>query len=167
MFCATLMNVPGDEGGTPMSHPAKDLPHPRHWTTGSPERPPQHLDAPVLNYQLADDIAEVRHDEEYKKYGHSAKVLVKDGELRLVLIAIQAGARVPDYQVSHRVAIEALEGRVDVVTPNRSIPLSAGSLVSLAAEIVHHLEAREDSAVLLTIPWHADDQLDESRCAAD
>jgi len=159
---ATRVKVRRDEGGSEMGQAARDLPHPRHSTTGSAERPPQDLDAPILRFKLADEIALVRQDVEFKQNGHSAKVLVKDGETRLVLIAIEAGAHVPDYQVEHRVAIEALTGQVNVVTPTQSIALSAGELVSLGAEIAHRIEAREDSAVLLTFAWNESERSSQS-----
>jgi quercetin dioxygenase-like cupin family protein len=123
-------------------------------TTRTDERPPQHLAEPLLTFGLDQEIAALRREDAWERGDHNAKTLVKDEELRIILVVLKAGARLPEHQALHRIAIQVLAGQVRVAVPGRSVELKAGSLLTLEGGLAHDVEALAESAFLLTVAWH-------------
>ncbi len=123
------------------------------WTTGTEERPPQNLGGSVLTFDLDEEIAQLHREESWRRDDQNAKTLVKDGDVRIMLIALKAGARLPEHHLPARIAIQTLAGQLHVVMSDQTTTLKAGSLVTLEGGLVHAVEAIEESAFLLTIAW--------------
>jgi len=85
--------------------------------------------------------------------GHNAKTLVKYDGLRIVLVALEANARIEDHRTDGRISIQALSGHLRVRASGRTFDLRAGSLLALDHDVPHEVEAIADSAFLLTIAW--------------
>lgn len=98
---------------------------------------------------------------QYKPWqsGRYAKLLFKSDDLRLVLIAMETGAKMNDHHADGTVSIHALRGAFCVHLTERSHDLHAGQILTLAPGIRHDVEAREDSAFLLTISWPSGEKL--------
>jgi len=114
----------------------------------------QPMDAPYLEFDLARELDQLRGEREWES-GHNSKTLVKYDTLRVVLIAMKAGTRVPEHQTDGRISIQAIRGHVMVRASGRTFDLPAGGLLALEQGLRHDVEAREDSAVILTIAWPA------------
>jgi quercetin dioxygenase-like cupin family protein len=123
-------------------------------TTETNERPPQHLAGQLLSFELDQEIAALRQEDAWERGDQNAKTLVKDKDLRIILIAMKAGARLPEHHAPKRIAIQVLAGQVRVTVSGRSIELKAGSLLTLEGGLSHDVEALEESAILLTVAWH-------------
>ena len=137
-----------------MSEMHEERSRPDGETTKTDERLPQHLTGPLLSFGLDQEIAALRREDAWERGDHNAKTLVKDEDLRIILIAMKAGARLPEHQAPHRIAIQVLAGQVRVAVPGRSIDLKAGSLLTLEGGLSHEVEALEESVFLLTVAWH-------------
>lgn len=85
--------------------------------------------------------------------GQNAKTLVKYEDLRVVLMALQAKARLPEHKTEGRISVHVLSGHVQLRASGRTFDLRAGGLLALDQGIPHDLEALDESAVLLTIAW--------------
>ena len=88
--------------------------------------------------------------------GHRARTLVKDAELRVVLVALAAGARLAEHHAPGRITIQTLSGHLIVRAAGEAVTLPAGHLLTLARTVPHEVEAREASVFLLTIAWSGD-----------
>jgi quercetin dioxygenase-like cupin family protein len=71
----------------------------------------------------------------------------------VVLTVLRAGARIPGHQTRGRVSIQTVRGHVVVRAEGRTFDLRAGALLALDGGVPHDVDAREDSAFLLTIAW--------------
>jgi quercetin dioxygenase-like cupin family protein len=91
--------------------------------------------------------------------GLYSKLLFKADDLRLVLIAMETGARMKDHHADGTVSIHALQGMLCIHLAERSHDLYKGQILTLAPGIGHDVEAREDSAFLLTISWPSGEKL--------
>jgi quercetin dioxygenase-like cupin family protein len=91
--------------------------------------------------------------------GLYSKLLFKADDLRLVLIAMETGARMKDHHADGTVSIHALQGMLCIHLTERAHDLHAGQILTLAPGIRHDVEAREDSAFLLTISWPSGEKL--------
>jgi len=137
-------------------HPSSQHPssagHPSGETTGTDERAPQRMAAPVLAFDLAGETARL-HGEHAWQRGHSAKTLVKEPDFRIVLIALRAGARMEEHRADGRISVQTLVGHLRLRTAGTNVDLPVGRLVSLERDVPHDVEALVESAFLLTIAW--------------
>jgi quercetin dioxygenase-like cupin family protein len=71
--------------------------------------------------------------------------------LRIVLTVLKTGARVREHRTDHPVVLQTLRGYIRVESPDETIDLLAGRLMTLQPGVPHDLEAIELSAFLLTV----------------
>ena len=112
-----------------------------------------HLAAPVMDFDLSTQIAQLHQEETWKRTGRNSKTLLKQPDFRIVLIALKKGERVEEHRADARISIHTLNGRVKLQLPNEIVDLPAGHLLTLDRALEHDLEALEESAILLTISW--------------
>lgn len=108
--------------------------------------------APYLEFDIANELEQL-HREPGWRSGHNAKTLVKYDDLRIVLMAVKAHARIPKHHSEGRISIHAVAGHIQVRAEGRTFDLPAGSLLTLDRGLPHDVEALVDSAILLTIAW--------------
>ena len=112
-----------------------------------------------LNRRIEGDVL-VRHlkrDEQtidqdlIARHGRSARTLVKDGPLRLTLIAIAAGGGMPSHHADGPVTIHLLEGDVVFEADEREYPLMPGEVLVLASGVQHAARSTGGCVFLLTV----------------
>ena len=131
--------------------------HPPGETTGTSERAPQRMASTVLAFDLAQEAAQLLREEVGWQHGdRNAKTLVKEPDLRLVLIALRAGGRMAEHRAAGRISVQTLMGHVRLHTAATNVDLPAGRLASLDPYVPHDVEALEESVFLLTISWHGE-----------
>lgn len=108
--------------------------------------------APHLQFDVTAEIGQLRREREWES-GHNSKTLVKYDTMRIVLIVLRAGTRIPEHQAEGAVSIQAIEGHIRLRAADRTFDLPAGGLLTLGRGIRHDVEAVEDSAFLLSIAW--------------
>lgn len=108
--------------------------------------------APLLEFDLAGEVERLQSEPEWKG-GQNARTLVKHEDVRVVLIALRAGARIPNHQTGGRITIHTVRGHVRVRAQDQDRDLPLGNLLALDRALPHDVEALEDSAILLTIAW--------------
>jgi quercetin dioxygenase-like cupin family protein len=113
---------------------------------------PQTLAAPFLEFDLTREIDQLQR-EPRPASSPNAKTLVKHEDFRIVLITIEAQARIPDHRAEGRISVHVVRGHIRMRALERTFDLPAGSLLVLDQGLPHDVEALEDSAVLLTIAW--------------
>jgi quercetin dioxygenase-like cupin family protein len=104
---------------------------------------------------VSDQIARLRETAELRHQAHAAATLVKESDLRVVLVVMTAGARLHPHRAAESVAIHVLEGLVRLHLPEEIVRAASGTLLTLRADVLHDVEALQDSAFLLFLPWPA------------
>lgn len=124
-----------------------------HDVTSTSRRPhtPSMAEA-YLEFDLPRAIEDLRREPEWAK-GQNAKTLVKFDTLRVVLMVLAKGARIPEHQTSGRISIQPIQGHLRVHAGGRTFDAPAGRLLSFDRDVRHDVEALEESAFLLTIAW--------------
>lgn len=120
-------------------------------TSGSPQRPPQHLAEPITAVDLAATVDQIRREPAYQQGNRNAITLVKLPGLRVVVTAMKAGARLQQHHAASPLTIQTLVGRLRLHLPNRTVELPAGQMLVLDRNVPHDAEALEESAFLLTL----------------
>src|SRR5437868_9960594 len=91
--------------------------------------------------------------------GRTSRMLLKTDDLRIVLIVMQAGSMMEEHHSDGRISIQVLSGAIRTRMQDQVVDLTPGRLLALDRSIKHDVEAREDSAFLLTIAWPSDQEL--------
>ena len=107
---------------------------------------------PFMAFDLAGEVDRLKAETTWSN-GQNARTLIKYDDLRVVLMALQAGARLPEHKTEGRISVHVLSGHVQLRASGRTFDLRAGGMLALDQGIPHDLEARDESAVLLTIAW--------------
>ncbi len=116
-------------------------------------RPGLHLADSLLALDIPAELALLHDEEGWQRTGRHARTLVKDADLRVVLIALQAGVRMEEHHAPGRITIQTLAGRLTLRVAGQAVDLPLGHLLTIGATIPHDVEAQEESAFLLTIAW--------------
>ena len=106
-------------------------------------------------FDLAAIDAEMRREDAYQRDGHTARTLVREDDIRIVLIVMRAGARMAEHRANETASIHTLSGRVRLRLPDHDADLPAGRLLVLERGLRHDVEAVAESAFLLTLGWQA------------
>ena len=114
------------------------------------ERP---LDGPHLSFDLGSELDRLKREAPWRERGHNAITLAKYPDLRFVLMALRAGARMTTHEPDERVSLQVLGGRVRVAVGGREVEVQAGQLLAMDRAQAHQVEALEESALLLTLSW--------------
>ena len=112
-----------------------------------------HLTAPLMDFNLTKEIAQLHEEEAWLRTGRNSKTLVKQPDFRIVLIALQKGVHLEEHSADARISIHTLSGQVKLQLPEQTVDLQDGHLLVLDRALEHDLEALEESAILLTISW--------------
>jgi quercetin dioxygenase-like cupin family protein len=112
----------------------------------------------IAQFDLPKEIA----DAEFKKpwpSGLYSKTLFKKHDLRVVLISMQNATHMKEHHADGTLSIQILKGRLRVSVNGKPHDLPTGTLFTLGHSIRHNVEAKEDSAFLLTISWPSAEEL--------
>lgn len=99
---------------------------------------------------LDDVIGQLRREPAYQQ-GRSSRQLANHDGLKVVMMAMAAGAHMKTHTAPGAISVQTLEGHIRMHTEVRTIDLPAGRLVALAAGLPHDVQAVQESAFLLTV----------------
>lgn len=116
-----------------------------------PDRPDHMLAGPLLAVHLAEELQRLHEEPTWRSGSRNAVTLVKDGALRVVLVALHGGATMEEHSARGPVTVQVLAGRLRFIAPGTSLEMAPGQLVALEPALLHEVTALEDSALLLTV----------------
>jgi quercetin dioxygenase-like cupin family protein len=86
-----------------------------------------------------------------EQHGRSARTLVKEGPLRVTMIALAANGTLPPHSTVGPISIQLVEGDITVTAAGREYPLAMRDLLVVAANVEHSASSDEGGAFLLTV----------------
>ena len=105
----------------------------------------------TLSFLLAAEDDELRERAESAKTGRAAKTLVKEGPLRITLVALKQGTTLQSHHVAGPVSLVTIRGLLRVSTAAGDIDIPKDGLIALDAGVGHSVTALDDCAVLITL----------------
>src|SRR5690349_5684467 len=103
-----------------------------------------------LTFMLGAEDDTLREFAEDSKTGRAGKTLVKDGPLRITLVALKKGTVLPPHHVDGPISIQTIRGCLRLTTERGDMDVSEGNFIVLGPGVVHAAKAHEDCAILLT-----------------
>ncbi|CAN5786825.1 hypothetical protein BH11GEM2_BH11GEM2_41410 [soil metagenome] len=85
------------------------------------------------------------------RHGRSARTLVKEGALRLTMMALAAGGGLPPHSTDNPISIQVLDGDVIFYALDQQFALGAGDVLILAARVEHAAQSVHGARFLLTV----------------
>lgn len=128
-------------------------PHRFTTTGGSDEREARSLSAPLLRFELAEEAARLRAESPFLEGDRNARTLVKAGAFRLVLVAFRVGATFDENDQRGSLALQVLDGRVDVRVGEDVIEISAGEVAVVSPEHPWTAIALADGLLMFHLAW--------------
>jgi quercetin dioxygenase-like cupin family protein len=99
------------------------------------------------------------------RHGRSARTLVKEGPLRLTIVAIAPGGALPAHSTGAPVTIHVLEGEVTVSALDHEYLLGPNDVLVLAPGLEHAARSAAGGVFLLTVVHPDSDTPNESEKA--
>ncbi|HET9529030.1 MAG TPA: hypothetical protein VFQ92_01665, partial [Blastocatellia bacterium] len=90
-----------------------------------------HLTAPLLDFNLEREIAQLHEEEAWLRTGRNSKTLVKQPDFRIVLIALKKGGHLEEHSADARISINTLRGHVKLQLPDQTVDLPECHLLVL------------------------------------
>lgn len=125
-------------------------------TGGSDEREARALTGPLLRFTLAEEAARLRTETSFRESDRNARTLTKAGAFRLVLVVFRAGATFDENDQRGSVALQVLDGRVDVRVEEDATQIGAGEIAVVSPEHPWKALAVTDGLLLLHLAWPPD-----------
>lgn len=100
--------------------------------------------------ELSTEIEQLNKTKPWAK-GYVSKVLLKTSDLRLVLLAMQGGSRMPQHHSEGRIAVHCLRGSIRLQLASEARDLREHDVLALDRKVAHDVQAIEDSVFLLTL----------------
>ena len=121
----------------------------------TPQRPEPEagrpLDAPLLVFDLPALLAQVRQEPAYHTSDRNSLTVFKTDGMRIVLLALHAGAELKTHTAPGIISVQVLEGRLTFRTAGQATELAQGQLLTLHAGIPHSVTAVTEAVFLLTL----------------
>ncbi len=114
---------------------------------GQALRPPE---GGCIEVQLDEQAARLRRELQQTGRDREAVSLVKDYGLNVMMMSLRRGARLHEHITKGPLALQVISGRINFNASGVTKEVEAGSMVALDREIIHCVEALEDSTLLLT-----------------
>ncbi len=114
-----------------------------------------HLDRPFsgheLTFRLEEQAAELLGSVACLRAGRSARALLREGPLRVALVAVAPAGGIAAHHVDGPVTVQGITGEVAFrMEEGREHRLARGDLLALAPGVRHAVESRGGGAFLLT-----------------
>jgi quercetin dioxygenase-like cupin family protein len=114
-------------------------------------RPDRPVEGPLLHLRLNEQLERLRREPTWHTSGRNAIILAKESTLRVVLMLLGRGTKIPEHQAAEPLTFHVLRGSVTLRAGDREEKLGSGEPIVLESAVAHEVEAREESACLLTL----------------
>lgn len=119
----------------------------------TPQRPDgdRLMDAPMVTIDLPAFMQQIKEETTWKDSDRNAITVFKTNGMRVVLIALHAGAEMVKHTANGIINLQVLEGKIKFSTDECTVELSKGQIIAFHNSIPHNVLAREESIFLLTL----------------
>lgn len=116
-----------------------------------PYRPLKVGETWIESFPLKAMARQLMDEDAFAESGRNALTLVRGDEMTVVLTVIRAGTALHEHRAPGPATVILLSGNIRMLGGDEKMPLEPGSAVSFTADVLHAVEAVEDSAFLIVI----------------
>lgn len=115
------------------------------------------LAGPVLAFNLAEQLNELRREESFQRSGRAGRTLAKSGRFRMTLVAMAEGNEIGTHQADSPMTLHLLQGHLRFRADAKEHELRGGEVLFFGPGDAHDIRAGEESALLITLSAVGDD----------
>jgi quercetin dioxygenase-like cupin family protein len=105
----------------------------------------------VLAFRIEEELFRLTRSEPLVQRGRSGRTLVKDGPLRVTLIALGPDGQIAPHRAAGPITVQVVYGSIRFEVDGESRTLFAGDMLALEAEVEHAVDSATGGAFLLTV----------------
>jgi quercetin dioxygenase-like cupin family protein len=109
------------------------------------------LSGRALHFRLGEEHPDLIDGGLLARAGRSARTLVKDGPLRVTLVALGAGGGLREHQADGPITVHVVSGQIRFRAGEDEWTLEEGDLLSLGSGVPHSVESASGGVFLLTV----------------
>ncbi len=109
-----------------------------------------------VHFRLREELEAQLERAREARAGRTSKTLVKEGPLRITLVALRKGAQMTKHHVDGQASTHVLRGWLTIGTERGATEPSGGDVLVLNRGVEHAVSARSDSAFLITMAWRGE-----------
>lgn len=94
---------------------------------------------------------ELRADAIASAVKHAARTILREPDLRVVVLAMEVGATIAEHHASDTAMLHVLHGHLRIRLNDRVVELGADQLLPLERGLAHDVEALAESAFVLVL----------------
>jgi quercetin dioxygenase-like cupin family protein len=119
----------------------------------TPQRPAGHrlLDAPLVVLNLPALLTQLRQEPAWQNGDRNSITAYKTEGLRIVLLALRAGAELKTHTAPGIISVQVLEGQLSFTAGPQTDALESGQMLVLHAGLPHSVVAVTEVVFLLTL----------------
>lgn len=110
------------------------------------------LDGDVLVHHLSQDEQTLDADL-LSRHGRTGRTIVKEGPLRLTMMAIAADGVLPPHRTDAHVTVHLLQGEATFTARGREYPLNTGDVLILGPGVENEARSTVGGVLLLTVVY--------------
>lgn len=107
------------------------------------------------SFDLEAVARELRAEEQYVREGQASRTLIRASDLRIVVVALEAGKTISEHHAKVTASVQTLSGHIRLQLPERRVDVPAGRILVMSAGLAHDVYAETDSVFVLTLGWPA------------
>ncbi len=104
-----------------------------------------------LYFDMEEEVHRLTNSVPLTNSGRSARTLVKEGPMRVTLVALGVQQRIPPHRAAGPITIQAVQGTIQVEVGDDRLELAPHDLLSLGAGVEHAVGTVEGATFLLTL----------------
>ena len=116
------------------------------------------MDSAIVTIDLPSFIEKIKQESPWKDKDRNAITVFKTNGMRIVLIALHAGAEMKTHTVDGIISVQVIDGRMKFNADNQSVELNKGQMLTLHKGIQHSVLAVEETLFLLTLTTTLEDK---------
>ena len=116
------------------------------------------INAAMVTIDLPSFIKQVKQESSWKDENRNAITVFKTNGMRIVLIALHAGAEMKTHTADGIISLQVMDGRIKFNADNRSFELNKGQMLALHKGVPHNVGAIEETIFLLTLTTTLEDK---------
>ena len=109
------------------------------------------IDAALIAIDLPAFVKQIKEERAWEESDRNAITVFKTNGLRIVLIALHAGAEMAKHTADGIISIQVLEGQMQFNTDQQSVELTKGQMLALHERLPHSVLAMSETIFLLTL----------------
>lgn len=105
----------------------------------------------IVPLRLEHEVEELVSSGALEQHGRSARLLMEDGDLHVLMVALAPGAGMPEHSVEGPALVQALRGDLVLRAGDEEWTLGPGGILSIAPSLAHSVETSGGCVILVVV----------------